>query len=71
MDVREGCCTWNLNLGWGAKERAWSTRQTCRGSMNSDAAQALPLMCESSVPALWLLGYHLNGGGCLAVMAKP
>ena len=19
MDVREGCCTWNLNLGWGAE----------------------------------------------------
>ncbi len=21
MDVRKGCCTWNLNLGWGAERK--------------------------------------------------
>jgi hypothetical protein len=24
MDVREGCCTWNLNLGWGAKWKVFA-----------------------------------------------
>ncbi len=37
-------------LGCGAKERARSTRQTGRGSMNSSAAWTLPLMFVISVP---------------------
>jgi len=29
MDVREGCCTWNLNLGWCAKWKGVIADMAC------------------------------------------
>lgn len=29
MDVRKGCCTWNLNLGWSAEWKGRRERMTC------------------------------------------